>query len=58
MLQNKTLKNVLVEQKSLITLLVLILIVSCLSDNFFTLNNIFNILQQTSINAIIAVGMT
>ena len=58
MLQNKTLKHVLVEQKSLITLLVLILIVSCLSDNFFTLNNIFNILQQTSINAIIAVGMT
>jgi ribose transport system permease protein len=58
MLQNKTLKNVLVEQKSLITLLVLIFIVSCLSDNFFTLNNIFNILQQTSINAIIAVGMT
>jgi ribose transport system permease protein len=58
MLQNKTLKNVLVEQKSLITLPVLIFIVSCLSDNFFTLNNIFNILQQTSINAIIAVGMT
>lgn len=58
MLQNKTLKNFLVEQKSLITLLVLIVIVSCLSDNFFTLNNFFNILQQTSINAIIAVGMT
>lgn len=58
MLQNKTLKNFLVEQKSLITLLVLIAIVSCLSDNFFTLNNFFNILQQTSINAIIAVGMT
>lgn len=58
MLQNKTLKNFLVEQKSLITLLMLIAIVSCLSDNFFTLNNFFNILQQTSINAIIAVGMT
>ncbi|OCG01208.1 ribose ABC transporter permease [Gilliamella sp. wkB112] len=58
MLQNKTLKNLLIEQKSLITLLVLIIFVSCLSDNFFTLNNFFNILQQTSINAIIAVGMT
>ena len=58
MLQNKTLKNFLIEQKSLLTLLVLIAIVSCLSDNFFTLNNFFNILQQTSINAIIAVGMT
>ncbi|MCX8594931.1 ribose ABC transporter permease [Gilliamella sp. B3367] len=58
MLQNKKLKNLLIEQKSLITLLVLIIIVSCLSENFFTLNNFFNILQQTSINAIIAVGMT
>lgn len=58
MLQNKTFKNILIEQKSLITLLVLIAIVSCLNDNFFTLNNFFNILQQTSINAVIAVGMT
>lgn len=58
MLQNKTFKNILIEQKSLITLLALIIFVSCLSDNFFTLNNFFNILQQTSINAIIAVGMT
>lgn len=58
MLQNKTFKNILIEQKSLITLLALIVFVSCLSDNFFTLNNFFNILQQTSINAIIAVGMT
>ncbi|SUC20878.1 ribose ABC transporter permease [Proteus mirabilis] len=32
--------------------------VSTLSPNFFTLNNIFNILQQTSVNAIMAVGMT
>ena len=58
MSQNKTFKNFLIEQKSLVTLLILIAIVSCLSDNFFTLNNFFNILQQTSINAIIAVGMT
>jgi ribose transport system permease protein len=58
MLQNKTFKNILIEQKSLITLLVLIAIVSCSNDNFFTLNNFFNILQQTSINAVIAVGMT
>lgn len=48
----------LLEQKSLIALLVLIGIVSSLSENFFTLNNIFNILQQTSVNAIMAVGMT
>lgn len=46
------------EQKSLIALLILIAVVSSISPNFFTLNNIFNILQQTSVNAIMAVGMT
>lgn len=48
----------LMEQKSLIALLILIAVVSTLSPNFFTLNNLFNILQQTSVNAIMAVGMT
>ncbi|GKX57450.1 ribose ABC transporter permease [Leminorella grimontii] len=51
-------KEWLLEQKSLIALIVLIVVVSFLSPNFFTLNNMFNILQQTSVNAIIAVGMT
>ncbi|RRF76318.1 ribose ABC transporter permease [Klebsiella pneumoniae] len=44
--------------KSLIALLVLIAVVSTMSPNFFTVNNLFNILQQTSVNAIMAVGMT
>lgn len=48
----------LIEQKSLIALLVLILVVSFLSPNFFTPDNLMNILRQTSVNAIIAVGMT
>ena len=48
----------LIEQKSLIALLVLILVVSLLSPNFFTADNLMNILRQTSVNAIIAVGMT
>ncbi|MDC9598668.1 ribose ABC transporter permease [Xenorhabdus anantnagensis] len=51
-------KTWLMEQKSLIALLLLIAVVSFLSPNFFTLNNLFNILQQTSVNAIMAVGMT
>lgn len=51
-------KGWLMEQKSLIALLVLIAIVSTMSPNFFTINNLFNILQQTSVNAIMAVGMT
>ena len=46
------------EQKSFIALLVLIAVVATQSSNFFTLANLFNILQQTSVNAIMAVGMT
>jgi len=51
-------KEWLIEQKSLIALLVLIVIVSFLNPNFFTFDNLMNILRQTSVNAIIAVGMT
>lgn len=51
-------KEWLLEQKSLIALLILIAVVSSMSPNFFTINNLFNILQQTSVNAIMAVGMT
>ncbi len=51
-------KEWLIEQKSLIALLVLIVIVSFLNPNFFTVDNLMNILRQTSVNAIIAVGMT
>nr|WP_172953234.1 MULTISPECIES: ribose ABC transporter permease [Vibrio] len=48
----------LIEQKSLIALLFLVVVVSFLNPNFFTVDNILNILRQTSVNAIIAVGMT
>ncbi len=41
-----------------IIFLVLILIASFISDAFFTVNNLFNVLRQVSIVAIIAVGMT
>lgn len=51
-------KEWLVEQKSLIALIFLIVVVSFLNPNFFTVDNILNILRQTSVNAIIAVGMT
>lgn len=56
-MQQGMIKNFLIQQKSLIALVVLIVGVSTLNENFFTLNNIFNILQQTSVNAILAVGM-
>ncbi|MBW3165116.1 ribose ABC transporter permease [Ferrimonas balearica] len=45
-------------QKALLALLVLIAVVSTLNDQFFTTGNLMNILRQTSVNAIIAVGMT
>lgn len=48
----------LLEQRSIIALLVLIAVVSVINPHFFTLDNILNILRQTSVNAIIAVGMT
>ena len=51
-------KEWLIDQKSLIALILLITVVSFLNANFFTLDNILNILRQTSVNAIIAVGMT
>lgn len=51
-------KEWLIEQKSLIALFILIAVVSFLNPNFFTVDNILNILRQTSVNAIIAVGMT
>ncbi|MGU3227287.1 ribose ABC transporter permease [Vibrio cholerae] len=51
-------KEWLIDQKSLIALLFLVVVVSFLNPNFFTVDNILNILRQTSVNAIIAVGMT
>ncbi len=48
----------LLEQRSIIALLLLIIIVSLINPDFFTMDNILNILRQTSVNAIIAVGMT
>jgi len=51
-------KEWLIEQKSLIALIVLIAVVSVLNEYFFTIDNILNILRQTSVIAILAAGMT
>ncbi|WP_455538758.1 ribose ABC transporter permease [Terrisporobacter sp.] len=51
-------KEILVEYKSLIGLLALIIVVSILSPSFLSTKNIFNILRQTSVNGVIAAGMT
>lgn len=52
------LKAVLKKSQSIIGLVIFSFIVSLLSDRFLTGPNIFNILRQTAINAILAVGMT
>ncbi|SUB21459.1 ribose transport system permease protein RbsC-1 [Pasteurella bettyae] len=48
----------LIEQRSFVALFILIIIVSMINPDFFSIDNILNILRQTSVNAIIAVGMT
>ncbi|MBF0784029.1 ribose ABC transporter permease [Muribacter muris] len=53
-----TLKQRLIAQRSVIALILLIAVVSSLNPNFFSLDNLLNILRQTSVNAIIAIGMT
>ena len=52
------LKSILIKYKSLVGLLLLIVVVSILSPSFLSSRNILNILRQTSVNAIIAAGMT
>ncbi len=51
-------KKLLIDNKSLIGLLLLMFGVSLFSPNFLTVDNLLNVLRQTSINAIIALGMT
>lgn len=51
-------KEWFIEQKSLIALVLLVVVVSFLNEYFFTLGNILNILRQTSVIAILAAGMT
>jgi ribose transport system permease protein len=43
---------------SIIGLLLIIVVLSFMADNFLTLNNLLNVLRQISINALIAFGMT
>jgi ribose transport system permease protein len=46
------------DNKSLIGLLILMMLVSLFSPSFLSIDNLLNILRQTSINGIMAMGMT
>ncbi len=50
--------GVLLQHKPLIALLLFIVVISFMNPEFFSICNLLNILRQTSVNAIIAVGMT
>ena len=58
--ENKQLdfKKTLVKYKSLVGLLLLVVVVSILSPSFLNGRNLLNVFRQTSVNAIIAAGMT
>lgn len=51
-------KSTIVKFQSIIALLVLCVVLTILSDKFFTLDNGWNIARQISINVCISVGMT
>lgn len=57
-LTNQKSKEMLAKLGPLFGLLLLIIIVSILNPSFLSLTNIFNVLRQVSISAIIAFGMT
>ncbi|MBE3102720.1 MAG: ribose ABC transporter permease, partial [Bacilli bacterium] len=51
-------QSILQKLGPIIGLLVIVIIITFLSPNFLSLNNILNVLRQVSINALIAFGMT
>ena len=57
MLKSNT-QSVLQKIGPFIGLLLIVIIISIMSPNFLTLNNLLNVLRQVSINALIAFGMT
>ena len=56
--KNLDFKELLIKYKTLVGLISLIAVVAVLSPSFFTVSNLLNVLRQTSINAVIAAGMT
>lgn len=52
------LKNTLYRYRAIIGLIIFSIIISLLTDRFLTVSNLLNVLKQTSINAVIAAGMT
>ncbi|UFT98814.1 ribose ABC transporter permease [Radiobacillus kanasensis] len=54
----KNIKNSIQKLGPMIGLVMIVIVLSFISEDFFTLDNILNVLRQVSINALIAFGMT
>ena len=50
--------RLLLRNKSLIGLILLVAAVAMINRNFLAVDNLLNVLRQTSINAVMAMGMT
>lgn len=50
--------RLLIDNKAFLALVLLVVVSAAMSDNFLTGDNLLNVLRQTSINAIIAMGVT
>ncbi|MGI8386390.1 ABC transporter permease [Robertmurraya sp. P23] len=55
--EKKTIKSYLAKLAPLLALILLSVILTFLSDKFLTVNNLMNISRQSSINALLAIGM-
>ena len=56
-MNSKTIKDALGKVAPLIALIILFIILSFLTDKFFTVNNMMNILKQTAVNGLISAAM-
>ncbi|TDR55841.1 ribose ABC transporter permease [Halomonas ventosae] len=55
---NRSAMRMLIDNKAFLALMLLVAVSAAMSDNFLTPDNLLNVLRQTSINAIIAMGVT
>ena len=55
---NRSAVRLLIDNKAFLALVLLVVVSAAMSDNFLTGDNLLNVLRQTSINAIIAMGVT
>lgn len=57
-MKKESIKNLIYNSRTLIGLLLLVVFLSILSPRFLTVANLTNVFRQTSVNMIIAIGMT